>query len=477
MAANATSAKLETIIAAINVDAGLLTEVSAAQRAAGVAAARKMNDVIGTIIEKLGVNADKIITPVELMAVSDAIRADAPLLATFLEGHGDDEGGVETGFHKVQNNGSSMLFQGDNFVNTTADAIYHTGLSYSGGRFVNEDGDQNERVADVAGWLNYFLNGTNTVFGGSGNDMLHSGLYSKALAGAANETFYGGGGNDKIWADVGNDIVSAGSGDDESGGGTGNDKMWGGTGADKLYGESGNDTLTGGTGNDSLGGGIGNDTMFGNEGVDKMWGDGGDDVMSGGADNDEMGGGDGLNKLDGGDGADKMHGGSGAEEFKGGAGGDTIYGGAASDRIFGELGNDKLSGGNGNDYIYGDAGNDELNGGEGADRMTGGTGADKIFLWDTYNATDTIVFRTGASGKTMDAMDRIEGFMSGEDKIDFSDLVGMKFTQLDYIGGGQASTYYDGHYLRIDTDGDGAGNMLIEFMWVDKIVASDILLA
>ncbi len=458
MPANVTSTKLERLVSRLYADQGLANEVSGSTLAAGVAAARKMNDVLGTAIERLEVNSDGVITPDEVKQISRTIRADQTLYAEFLAGHGDDEGSVETGFHKIQNNGGSMLFQGRNFVNTTADAIYHIGLEYKGANFVNEDGDKNERIDDIAGWLNYFINGENRVFGSSGDDQLGSGMYSKALADAANEIFDAGEGNDKIWADKGNDTVLAGSGNDQSGGGSGSDRMFGGTGRDQLWGEAGADRIEGGMGNDELGGGTGNDTMLGGAGKDHIYGDAGDDDMSGGAGDDEIFGGDGNNAMHGDDGADDIHGSSGNDMM---AGGD---------------GNDCLMGGGGKDTMNGGSGGDELSGGEGRDKYRGGKGADKLQLWDQGTAADTLCFDLGDSGRSRKTIDIVEGFQSKEDKIDLRGLGTLSFEDLDYAGGGQGSLYYDGHYLRIDADGDAVSDMIIQFKWVEELRADDFIL-
>ena len=282
---------LESIALAVLADPGLPANIYAADIAGGAAASRLINSVMLTAIARTGVNADGIITEADLMAVSDAIRADPALYDKFLTGHGNDEGDVETGFHLVQGDGGAFRFQGRDFVDTVADAIYHVGFTYSGGRFVNEDGNANEEVADVAGWLNYFLNGVNRVFGSAGDDSLHSGSYSFYFAAAANETFDAGAGNDGIWAGDGNDTVYGGTGDDSSGGGTGNDLIYGGAGNDSLGGDAGADAVHGQSGNDGLGGGLGDDRLYGGLGDDQIWGDEGADLMDGGDGLDTLGGG------------------------------------------------------------------------------------------------------------------------------------------------------------------------------------------
>ncbi len=540
---------LESIAVGVLSDPGLKANISAAQIAKGAIAARLMNGVVADVIAKTGLNSDKVITTAELQILSNAIRADSALYKKFLEGHGDDEGGVATGFHHVQNDGGTLQFQGHNFVNTVADAIYHTGFTYSNGRFVNEDGDANEQVADVAGWLNYFLNGTNYVFGSEANDVLYSGNYSSIFVAAANETFEGGGGHDKIWAGDGNDTVLAGNGDDESGGGTGNDTMLGGAGSDRLWGEAGNDKqngeagndqlgggdgndqLIGGAGDDHLSGGNGNDNLMGESGNDKLWGDAGNDNIDGGDGDDELGGGAGTNVLIGGAGNDKVWGnvgdemlyggkgndiltsgsgnnlldagdgndkiwasggsdtllgGMGDDELGGGGGNDNIDGGGGSDIIYADAGNDKVQGHDGNDRILADAGMDDVQGGtgadnihagEGQDRINGGSGADSIQLWDNDNARDTLVFAKADSGLLPGQIDRIEGFQSGQDKIDLIAFGKLTIAKSAFTGKGQASTYYDGHFLKIDSNGDATADTIVEFAWVNTIAASDLLIA
>lgn len=53
----------------------------------------------------------------------------------------------------------------------------------------------------------------------------------------------------------------------------------------------------------------------------------------------------------------------------------------------------------------------------------------------------------------------------------------MTYEDIDFAGAGQASCYYDGHYLRIDSNGDRAVDMMIEFAWVNELAAGDLMLA
>lgn len=112
------------------------------------------------------------------------------------------------------------------------------------------------------------FNGTNTVMGGLGDDMI--------FAFNGTNTVLGGPGEDKTFAITKKGAnVAGGSGDDLLVGGQGNDLLQGnadndfivsGGGNDRLMGDSGNDVLIGGTGNDTLDGGPGDDTLIGGPG-------------------------------------------------------------------------------------------------------------------------------------------------------------------------------------------------------------------
>ena len=263
-----TAPGLDAIARTVLADPGLRAAIPAADIEGGADAARVMNGVIGTAIAATGVNADGRIDPADLRRISDHIRADAALYDRFVEGHGDDEGAVETGFHLVQGDGGTLQFQGRAFVDTVADAIYHVGFTYAGGRLRNEDGNANEQVDDVAGWLNWFLNGENVVYGTDGIDNLYSGAYSAALADAADEVFEAGAGDDAIWAGAGDDVIRAGAGADVAGGGDGDDTIHGDGGDDQLWAGDGADHVEGGTGDDEIGAGAGDDRVMGGDGHD-----------------------------------------------------------------------------------------------------------------------------------------------------------------------------------------------------------------
>jgi hypothetical protein len=100
--------------------------------------------------------------------------------------HGDDAGGrlqfgytgsaIEHGYHLIQNDGGTTTFDGQNLWTTVADGIFHLGndIVYTDANgdlqfaddgyiegvdyyFLNEDGNQNENLEDVARWLSELL--------------------------------------------------------------------------------------------------------------------------------------------------------------------------------------------------------------------------------------------------------------------------------------------------------------------------------
>lgn len=88
-------------------------------------------------------------------------------------------------------------------------------------------------------------------------------------------------------------------------------------------------------------------------------------------------------------------------------GDDNLVGGRGEDSLSGGAGDDLLQGGRRGDTLDGGLGDDTLVGGDGGDLLTGGAGAD--------------LFRIESSPKTLNDLDRIADFTSGEDRIIFGD--------------------------------------------------------
>ena len=116
------------------------------------------------------------------------------------------------------------------------------------------------------------FNGTNTVLGGLGDDMI--------FAFNGTNTVLGEHGDDKIFAitkkganvagGFRDDLLLGGQGNDLLQGNSDNDFIVSGGGNDKLIGGSGNDVIIGGPGNDTLDGGLGDDTLIGGLGPQRF---------------------------------------------------------------------------------------------------------------------------------------------------------------------------------------------------------------
>ena len=172
MVMGSTGTGLDRLIALIGEDEGLAARLPPTEVAAGAAAADQMNVIIVEGIATLGVGIDGVISAGDVRTLSDWVRADGDRKDRFIDLHGDDEGREETGFHRVQNDGAVIHLFGRNAVNTVADGLYHLPFGYDKGRIVNEDGNRNADLEDMARWLNELLaddlaaaaaNGTGTL--------------------------------------------------------------------------------------------------------------------------------------------------------------------------------------------------------------------------------------------------------------------------------------------------------------------------
>ncbi len=288
-----TGTGLDQIIHVIGTDDGLAENVSHAQIAAGAGAADTINWLIINAIRATGAANDGVITTTETYGLSDYIRATS--YAIFAAAHGDDENGVETGFHLLQGDGGTAQLFGQDAINTVFDGIFHVGFATQWDRFVNEDGNANARVETVAWWLNTLLAadleagtlvnngvgqpGPTGLLGSAAQpdvvstDALTSVLAPDALTLKLTGTSQNGIGNAKSNTLTGNDrdnMMDGASGDDVLGGGRGNDVLIGGRGNDQLDGGLGNDTLSGGAGADILAGRTGTDFLKGGSGTDQF---------------------------------------------------------------------------------------------------------------------------------------------------------------------------------------------------------------
>lgn len=455
-----TGTGLDHIVDWIKEDRGLSRNTSATDIVDGLKAADGMNKIIADLIAKTGATSDGWITQEEVRTMNGLIRSDANALKEWTMLHGDDEDGSETGYHLIQNDGANTNFLGRNLVNTVADGIYHMGFEIEDGRFLNEDGNANATVADVATWLNYFYKEATIVSGdGNANALTGDERAEQINAGGGDDTVNAGAGNDLVYGSWGNDAIAGDDGDDLIYAGGGNDSVSGGDGDDvfRVTGTSG----TGFEGYDSYDGGAGTDTIVaygeqadiglklfaatnGIEVIDasaaingaRALGDWKDNVL-------DFSGVKFVGKvtIDGGGGNDTITGSTGNDIIEGGGWGrQTIYGGAGDDIIHAGSGNDRVSGGDGDD-VFRITGNPSQNF-EGYDSYDGGTGKDTILASGGDVVVGMASFGSGSGIEVIDfsgatGAGRIQGDWT-DDTFDFSATTIVGKVSID--GGGGSDT-------------------------------------
>ena len=281
--------------------------------------------------------------------------------------------------------------------------------------------------------------------------------------------------------------------------------MTGGIGHDLLIGANGNDVINGAGGNDLLQGGDNNDKLTGGDGDDTLQGGAGKDTMAGGKGGDnyvvDMIG-DTVTELAG-QGDDMVESslvsytltanvevlvlGSGAVSGTGNASENRMFGngadnkmdgGSGFDQLFGAAGNDSMLGGLGFDYLQGDGGNDTLKGGGDVDYLNGGAGADVMF---GEAGKDGFLYRISAPGDLATlGGDTINGFQTGQDRIELSDL-------LDEFSIDAANAFSGGFVLltkmgsdtlvRFDQDGfGGTGPVTLATVVGANVATTDLML-
>ena len=234
--------------------------------------------------------------------------------------------------------------------------------------------------------------------------------------------------------------ISGGGGDDVLVGGSGDDLLDGGPGHDRLNGRGGDDVLNGHDDDDRVIGGGGDDRLSGGRGDDHLKGQGGSDLLSEVGDidfelTDDRLDGHGRDRLSGIERA-RLEGGagdnsidarkfSGATTLLGAAGNDLLRGGHAYDRIDGGEGDDRIAGFGGNDLMVGRQGRDILIGGHGDDRIFGGADNDVILGGEGHDRVhgqggshDTLVGGGGDDRMGGDAREIDEAFQFVADWID-----------------------------------------------------------
>jgi len=156
-----TDTGLDQLVDTMSTDLGLSGRVSSRDLTEGNQAANAMNAIIVAAVNATGVAENGVFSAADVRTLNAYIRANH--LDEWTALHGDDEGnGEETGFHLIQNDGATENYRGDNLTNTVADGIYHLGFKIQGGNLLNEDGNANASVQQVAEWLTQFYTDRST---------------------------------------------------------------------------------------------------------------------------------------------------------------------------------------------------------------------------------------------------------------------------------------------------------------------------
>ena len=412
-----TGTGLDRAVALIQADAGLAAGTTQADIAGGQDAANGLNQLIAQgLAATNAATADGSISVADVTALNAWIRADATRLAQFTALHGDDENGEETGYHLVQNDGANTQYFGKNLVNTVLDGIYHIGFQIQGANLLNEDGNANAALTDVASWLNYFYIDQSST--GTGLDRIVDAI--KTDAGLARNTtaadINAGAGYANSFNQL---IVQAITATNAMGDGwiTSEDlramNSWVRSDATRLaqftalHGDDENGEETGYhlVQNDGA-----NTNYFGknlvNTVADGLYHFGfqiqGNNFLNedGNANAALSDVGNWLNYfykgatwINGNDTAETLTGSAAAEEIVARGGNDVVDGGTGNDLIWGGGGNDTIFGGAGDDLVYAGANEDRLDGGLGNDtyRVTG-TQAEG---WASFEGYDTYVDSAG----------------------------------------------------------------------------------
>jgi hypothetical protein len=151
-----TETGFDQLVDTLATDFGLSGRISDKDLVGGVSAANTMNAIILEAIRETGAGRETegVFTVDDVRELNSYIRTNHLEKWTAL--HGDDEKGEETGYHLLQNDGATSRYRGDNLANTVADGIYHLGFAIEGDRILNEDGDANATLQQLAEWLTQF---------------------------------------------------------------------------------------------------------------------------------------------------------------------------------------------------------------------------------------------------------------------------------------------------------------------------------
>ncbi len=224
-------------------------------------------------------------------------------------------------------------------------------------------------------------------------------------------------------------------------------------------------------------------TFTGHAGRDSVILGNGDNVIDLGAGNNDVTLGNGDNTVKGGDQADQLVAGNGDNTIDAGNGNNLVVVGNGDNTITSGSGVDLITVGTGDNIVTSGGGNDTITklAGSGSLTVTAGAGADVINLG--AGGDDNIILSSTDTGLGA-AADRIFGFETGADTIDFTDLAaGTADNYREVAGGANAATALaaannvfanpvtdityvftygaGGGHLFVDTDNDGSADVSI----------------
>jgi len=154
---------------------------------------------------------------------------------TLLGGNGGGDGGDDRIDEFLPGDPTAELI----YANDGADTVYGAG---GGDEIYGNQG--NDRIFGEAG--------DDRLFGGQNGGPPTEDAYGRQRQQQGTETVSGGSGDDLIYGNYGSDLLQGGFDDDTLFGGQGSDTLVGGAGDDLLWGNRGSDTLTGGLGADTM---------------------------------------------------------------------------------------------------------------------------------------------------------------------------------------------------------------------------------
>ena len=150
-----TGTGLDDLVEMINDDPGLENVLSQDELDAAAKAANVMNAIVVQSIRATGIANNEEISIADVRTLADYIKTHHS--AAWTRAHGDDEKNYETGFHIARGDGGDTRMFGKAGIDTIADGLYHLGFGHRNGRLINEDGQGNASISDVAFWLGEIL--------------------------------------------------------------------------------------------------------------------------------------------------------------------------------------------------------------------------------------------------------------------------------------------------------------------------------